>query len=59
MALRIFHEQIKQRGEKLVRYPPAPPRDLSPPQQVRHYMLVERWGRRRRVLLAGRALPAG
>ncbi|GAB4822825.1 hypothetical protein N2152v2_009871 [Parachlorella kessleri] len=34
MALRIFHEQIKGRGEKLVRYPPTPPRDLTPPEQV-------------------------
>lgn len=34
MAMRIFHEQIKQRGDKLSRYPPAPPRDLSVPPQL-------------------------
>ena len=34
MALRTFTEALRQRGDKLVRYPPAPPRDLSPPQQV-------------------------
>ena len=35
MALRTFHESLRQRGAKLLRYPPPPPRDLTPPQQVR------------------------
>lgn len=34
MSLRVFHEQVRARGEKAVRYPPPPPRDLTPPQQV-------------------------
>ncbi len=35
LAKRVFHEQLKRRGDQLVRLPPAPPKDLSPPQQVR------------------------
>ena len=35
LAKRVFHEQLKRRGDQLVRSPPAPPKDLSPPQQVR------------------------
>ena len=34
MASRVFHEQLKGRGDKLLRSPPAPPKDLSPPLQV-------------------------
>ena len=34
LASRIFREQLKAAGDKLVRYPPPPPKDLSPPQQV-------------------------
>lgn len=34
MALRTFQETLRQRGDKLLRYPPPPPRDLAPPQQV-------------------------
>jgi len=34
MASRIFFEQLKAKGDQLQRYPPAPPRDLSPPPQV-------------------------
>lgn len=34
MALRIFHDQLKQRGDKLSRYPPPPAKDLSPPPQL-------------------------
>ena len=34
MAARTLGEQLRQRGDKLLRYPPPPPRDLSPPQQV-------------------------
>lgn len=34
MALRIFHDQLKQRGDKLSRYPPPPAKDLSPPAQL-------------------------
>lgn len=34
MAQRTFFEQLKARGEKLLRTPPQPPYDLSPPQQV-------------------------
>lgn len=40
MALRSFQEGLRQRGAKLLRYPPPPPRDLAPPQQVRS----GRWG---------------
>lgn len=35
LARRMFAEQLKARGDKLLRYPPAPPPDLSPPPQVR------------------------
>ena len=35
MALRTFSETLRQRGDKLLRYPPPPPRDLAPPPQVR------------------------
>jgi hypothetical protein len=31
MAMRTLSEQLKQRGDKLARYPPSPPRDLAPP----------------------------
>ena len=31
MALRTLGEALKGRGDKLVRYPPPPPRDLAPP----------------------------
>jgi hypothetical protein len=31
----MFAEQLKARGDKLLRYPPAPPPDLSPPPQAR------------------------
>eukprot|EP00887_Chlorella_sp_A99_P005804 scaffold1.g5804.t1 len=34
MALRAFQEQLRQRGDKLLRYPPPPPRGLEPPQQL-------------------------
>ena len=34
MAQRTFSETLRQRGDKLLRYPPSPPRDLAPPQQV-------------------------
>ena len=34
LASRIFREQLKAAGDKLMRYPPSPPKDLSPPQQV-------------------------
>jgi hypothetical protein len=34
MATRVFHEQLKGRGDKLIRSPPVPPKDLSPPSQV-------------------------
>ncbi|KAL4421302.1 hypothetical protein ABPG75_010593 [Micractinium tetrahymenae] len=34
MALRTFQETLRQRGDKLLRYPPPPPRDLAPPQQL-------------------------
>ncbi|KAJ9507813.1 hypothetical protein QJQ45_019281, partial [Haematococcus lacustris] len=34
MALRVFMEQIRARGDKLVRSPPAPPKDLSAPPQL-------------------------
>jgi hypothetical protein len=35
LAARVFHEQLKGFGDRLLRYPPPPPKDLSPPQQVR------------------------
>lgn len=35
LAARIFREQLQAAGDKLMRYPPPPPRDLSLPQQVR------------------------
>lgn len=34
LAARVFHEQLKGYGDRVLRYPPAPPRDLSPPQQA-------------------------
>ena len=34
MAVRTFQEGLRQRGDKLLRYPPPPPRDLAPPPQV-------------------------
>ena len=34
LARRVFAEQLKARGDKLLRYPPEPPQDLSPPPQV-------------------------
>lgn len=34
LARRVFAEQLKNRGDRLLRYPPAPPGDLSPPPQV-------------------------
>eukprot|EP00798_Chlamydomonas_sp_ICE-L_P018575 gene18575-25084_t len=34
MANRVFFEQLKARGDKLLRSPPPPPKDLTPPQQV-------------------------
>ncbi|KAL4424572.1 hypothetical protein ABPG77_009156 [Micractinium sp. CCAP 211/92] len=34
MALHTFQETLRQRGDKLLRYPPPPPRDLTPPQQL-------------------------
>ncbi|PSC76084.1 Conserved oligomeric Golgi complex subunit 6 [Micractinium conductrix] len=34
MAQRTFSETLRQRGDKLLRYPPSPPRDLAPPQQL-------------------------
>ena len=39
LAKRVFHEQLKRRGDQLVRSPPPPPKDLSPPQQVRAVIL--------------------
>ena len=34
MAHRVFFEQLKAKGDKLVRNAPVPPKDLSPPAQV-------------------------
>ena len=34
LARRVFAEQLKARGDKLLRYPPKPQPDLSPPPQV-------------------------
>ena len=34
MASRVFFEQLKGKGDKLLKAPPSPPRDLSPPPQV-------------------------
>ncbi|MEW5300794.1 MAG: hypothetical protein WDW36_003699 [Sanguina aurantia] len=34
MAQRVFYEQLKARGDRLVRNPPQPPADLTPPAQV-------------------------
>lgn len=34
MAMRTFHDNIRHRGEKLIKYPPAPPPDLSLPLQL-------------------------
>jgi hypothetical protein len=42
MAQRTFHETLRQRGDKLLRYPPPPPRDLTPPQQVRPMCVCSR-----------------
>ena len=33
-AARSFQEQLQAAGAQLTRYPPPPPRDLSPPLQV-------------------------
>lgn len=43
MASRVFFEQLKAKGDKLLRHVPPPPRDLSPPPQVAEtlHMLVE------------------
>ena len=35
LAQRSFQEQLQSAGAQLLRYPPQPPRDLSPPPQVR------------------------
>ena len=35
MAARAFADHLKARGDKLMRQPPLPPPDLSPPSQVR------------------------
>lgn len=35
MAQRVFLEQVRARGDKLVRNAPPPPKDLSVPPQVR------------------------
>jgi conserved oligomeric Golgi complex subunit 6 len=34
MAMRSFHEHLKHGGDRLVRYPPPPPSDLSLPSQL-------------------------
>lgn len=34
MATRVFFEQLRTKGDKLLRTPPAPPKDLSPPPEV-------------------------
>lgn len=34
LARRVFAEQLKAHGDRLLRYPPAPPADLSPPPQA-------------------------
>lgn len=34
MALRTFQDQLRQRGDKLLRYPPAPHKELEPTPQV-------------------------
>ncbi len=34
MAMRSFHEHLKHGGDRLVRYPPPPPSDLSLPAQL-------------------------
>ena len=34
LANRVFHEQLKARGSKLMQVKAAPPKDLSVPQQV-------------------------
>ncbi len=34
MAMRSFHEHLKHRGDRLVRYPPPPTSDLSLPSQL-------------------------
>ncbi|GAX74715.1 hypothetical protein CEUSTIGMA_g2163.t1 [Chlamydomonas eustigma] len=38
MASRVFFEQLRSRGDKLIRSPPIPPVDLSPPPQVAETM---------------------
>ena len=35
LAQRSFKDQLHSTGAQLQRYPPQPPRDLSPPPQVR------------------------
>lgn len=57
MALRTFHEALRQRGAKLLRYPPPPPRDLTPPQQVRGGR--QPWGLVGGPAMGCRAGPAG
>lgn len=34
LARRVFAEELKKRGDRMLRYPPAAPADLSPPPQV-------------------------
>lgn len=34
LAARAFADQLKARGDRLLRNPPAPPPDLSPPPQA-------------------------
>lgn len=41
LARRVFAEQLKGRGDRLLRYPPQPPADLSPPPQVRARNLLQ------------------
>ena len=43
LARRMFAEQLKARGDKLLRYPPAPPPDLSPPPQARAALGCAGW----------------
>lgn len=34
IALRTFNDSLRAKGDKLLRHPPPPPRDLAPPPQV-------------------------
>ncbi|KAI3423947.1 hypothetical protein D9Q98_009781 [Chlorella vulgaris] len=34
MALRTFNDSLRAKGDKLLRHPPPPPRDLAPPPQL-------------------------